>query len=82
MVDSRGVYRVLVGKPERNIYLEDPVIDGRIILKLIFKKWDGDMDWIGLLYVFFWVIPRRLNFLCRLFGTHCLFDLHRQAVVE
>jgi hypothetical protein len=23
-------------------------LDGRIILKLIFKKWDGDMDWIDL----------------------------------
>jgi hypothetical protein len=22
------------------------------------------------LYVFFWVIPRRLNFICRRFGTH------------
>jgi hypothetical protein len=24
-----------------------------------------------LLYVFFWVIPRRLNFICRRFGTLC-----------
>jgi hypothetical protein len=24
------------------------MVDGRIILKLIFKKWDGDMKWIGL----------------------------------
>jgi hypothetical protein len=29
------------------------------------------------LYVFFWVIPRRLNFVCRRFGTLCLFHLHR-----
>jgi hypothetical protein len=26
----------------------DPGVDGRIILKWIFRKWDGGMDWIGL----------------------------------
>jgi hypothetical protein len=31
------------------------------------------------LYVFFWVIPRRLNFICRRFGTLCLFHLPRQV---
>ena len=37
---------------------------------------------IEMLYVFFWVIPRRLNFICRRFGTLCLFHLHRQVDVE
>ena len=32
-------------------------------------------------YVFFWVIPRRLNFICRRFGTLCLFHLHRRIGV-
>jgi hypothetical protein len=26
----------------------DPGVDGRILLKWIFKNWDGGMDWIGL----------------------------------
>jgi hypothetical protein len=30
--------------------LGDPGVDGRIILKWIFKKWDGGMDWIELAY--------------------------------
>ena len=28
--------------------MEDPGVYGRIILKCIFEKWDGGMDWIVL----------------------------------
>jgi len=28
--------------------LGDPDLDGRIILRWIFRKWDGGMDWIDL----------------------------------
>jgi hypothetical protein len=28
--------------------LEDPGVDGRIILKWKFEKWDGGMNWIDL----------------------------------
>jgi len=42
------MYRVLVGKLRKRDHLEDLGIGGRIILKWIFKKWDGGMDWIDL----------------------------------
>jgi len=29
-------------------HLEDPGVDGRIILRWIFRKWYGGMDWIDL----------------------------------
>jgi hypothetical protein len=32
-----------------------------------------------MLYAFFWVIPRRLNFTCWHFGTLCLFHLHTRV---
>ena len=35
-----------------------------------------------MLYAFFWVIHRRLEFICRRFGSLYLFQLHRQVVVS
>jgi len=43
-VEKRVAYRVLVGKPERKRPL------GRVILKRIFKKWDGE-GWTGLIWL-------------------------------
>jgi hypothetical protein len=46
---SRGVYRVLVGKPEGKRPLGRLEVDGRIILRWIFRKWDVEgMEWIDL----------------------------------
>jgi hypothetical protein len=39
MGEGRGAYRILMGRPEKRNHLEDPGLDGRIILKWIFKKW-------------------------------------------
>jgi hypothetical protein len=46
--ERRGAYRVLVGKPGGKRLLGKPGIDGKIILKWFFGKWDGGMDWIAL----------------------------------
>jgi len=48
MGERRGVYRVLVGNLRGRDHLEDRGIDGKIILRWIFRKWDGGMDWIDL----------------------------------
>jgi len=41
MCDRRGVYKVLVGGNLRERdHLGDPDVDGRIILRWIFRKWD------------------------------------------
>jgi hypothetical protein len=40
MGEGRGVYKSLVRKPEGKRQLGDPGVDGRIILRWIFRKWD------------------------------------------
>jgi hypothetical protein len=44
----KGISRVLLGKPKVRDHLEDLGIDGRIIFKWIFRKWDGGMCKIDL----------------------------------
>jgi hypothetical protein len=45
---GRGAYRILMGRPGGRNHLEDPGVDGIIILKWIFKEWNGVMDWIDM----------------------------------
>jgi len=40
-----------VGRPEERNHLKDPGIDGRIILKWIFKQWDPPIPWAGLIWL-------------------------------
>ena len=37
-----------LGNLREGDHTEDPAVDGRIILKSVFMKWDGGMDWIDL----------------------------------
>jgi len=46
MGESRGVYKVLVGKPEGKNHLGDPGTDGRITLRWIVRKRDVGV-WTG-----------------------------------
>ena len=48
MEDRRGAYMVLVQDLRERSHLEDLGIDGRIILKWIFKNWDGSINLIDL----------------------------------
>ena len=41
MKEMRDAYRVLGRKPEGKNHMEDPGIDGRIILKSLFEKYVG-----------------------------------------
>jgi len=47
MGERRGVYRFWCGNLKERGHLQDPGVDGRIILRWIFRQWDGGgMDWI------------------------------------
>jgi hypothetical protein len=50
MGERRSIYSVLVGKPEGKNHLGDPAIDGSVMLRWIFRKWD-----VGLWSVLGWL---------------------------
>ena len=50
MGESRCVYRVLVGKPEGKRLFEEPGVDGRILIRWIFRKWEVGA-WTGWIWL-------------------------------
>ena len=48
--ESRSAYRVFVRKPEEKNHLVDPEVEGRIILRWIFRKWDAG-PWPGVIWL-------------------------------
>jgi len=71
MGEKRGTYRVLVGEPQGKRPLGDPDVDGTIILKWTFRKWDGGgcMYWIDL--------NQDTNRWLTLENKHCTFKFHK-----
>jgi len=50
MGTRRRIYWVVVGKPRERDNLEGPSVDGRIILRWIFRKWDMGAG-VGLIWL-------------------------------
>ena len=48
MGERRGAERFWLGHRRVRGHLEDADVDGRVILRQIFRKWDRGMDWIDL----------------------------------
>jgi hypothetical protein len=50
MGERRGIYRVLAGKPEERDHWGNPGVDGRVILRWLFTKWDvgvwTELSWL------------------------------------
>jgi hypothetical protein len=62
-----------------NIQTGSPLLSNRFKLeKHQLRDWGCHSETSQKTYAFFWVIPRRLNFICRRFGTLCLFHLYRR----
>jgi hypothetical protein len=47
--ERRGPYRFWWRNQDVTDQLEDPGVDGRIVLRWILSEWNGGMDWIDLI---------------------------------
>jgi len=50
MGERRGVYRFWWGNVRERDHLEDPGVDGRIIVRWICREWDVEV-WTGLIWL-------------------------------
>jgi len=57
-------------------------LPGLLYINFSLYSWFQTSAVFWMLYAFLWVIPRRLNFIFRRFGTLCLFHFHRQVGVN
>jgi hypothetical protein len=94
VLSGRGLYDELITRPEESYWLCCVVVWPRNLLneealvrvasqrhKKKENSWFQTFALLWMLYAFFWVIPRRINFICRRFGTLCLFHLHRRISI-
>ena len=78
---------VLPGKCMPAASLHSPLLQQHYPLRCFrsnikFRKNNTSLTYSPIIYAFFWVITKRLNFIYRRFGTLCLFHLRRQIGVE
>jgi len=84
---NRIVYQMMQGmnnnnNNNNNKHVSCQLSDNPVFFIAKGVSWFQTFAMFCMLYAFFWVIPRHLNFICRRFRTLCLFHLHRQVGAE